>query len=259
MSVPERKAVGFRTYGVAEVEILADHFYQGLQNKDGKKEEMICEWNKFKYNLLNLQKELPQEIARPKAGTNLVHRTPTEWTLEHPIRMSSTYQHLRPCLLELAEVCLSLPVSNAWPERGASAIKRLKTRLRSTLKNDLLNALLQVSINGPEVRDCQPLITTAVKEWLAKPRRKIAKVPSRDVQQAVQLQDAGVQVDTQSEEIERVWRVAEALAQEVDFLEEELERAEALLKLPPEKEGTFDSVSEWENSDSELSDQDDLN
>ena len=97
--------------------------------------------------------------------------------------------------------------------------------------------------------------TSAVEEWLGKPRRKIAKVPSKDVQQAVQLQDAGVQVDTQSEEIERVWRIAEALDQEVDFLEKELERAEALLKLPPEK---ADSISEWKNSASELSDQDDL-
>jgi len=40
----------------AAVEILADHFYQGLQEKDGKKEELICEWNKFKYNPLNLQR-----------------------------------------------------------------------------------------------------------------------------------------------------------------------------------------------------------
>ena len=139
------------------------------------------------------------------------------------MRMSSTYQYLCPCLLELAEVCLSLPVSNAWPERGAAAIKRLKTRLRSTQKNDMLNALLQVSINGPEVKDCQPFITIAVKKWLAKPRRKIAKVSSRDLHQPVQFQDTScVQVDSQSEEIERVWRVAEALDQEVDFLEQEL-------------------------------------
>ena len=121
------------------------------------------------------------------------------------------------------------------------------------------NALLQVSINGPEVKDCQPLITTAVKKWLAKPRRKIAKVSSRDLQQPVQFKDASVQVDTQSEENERVWRVAEALDQEVDFLEQELEHAEALLKLPSEKEWSLDSDTEWENSDSELSDQDDLN
>lgn len=103
------------------------------------------------------------------------------------------------------------------------------------------------------------LITTAVREWLAKPRRKIVKVPSRDVQQPVQPQDASVQAGTLSEEIERVWRVAEALDQEVDFLEQELEHAEALLKLPPEKEGSLDIISEWENSDSELSNQDDSN
>lgn len=172
--------------------------------------------------------------------------------------MSSTYQQLCPCLLELAEVCLSLPVSNAWPERGASAIKRLKTRLRSTLKNDLLNALLQVSIDGPEVKDYQPLMTTAVKELSAKPRQKNAKVPSRDVQQPAQLHDASVQMGTQSEEIQRVWTVAEALDQEVDFREQELEHAEALLKLPSEKEGSLDSNSECKNSDSKLSDQDDL-
>ena len=82
---------------------------------------------------------------------------------------------------------------------------------------------------------------------------------SRDLQQPVQFKDASVQVDTQSEENERVWRVAEALDQEVDFLEQELEHAEALLKLPSEKEWSLDSDTEWENSDSELSDQDDLN
>ena len=41
----------------------------------------------------------------------------------------------------------------------------------------------------------------------------------------------------------------------MDFLEHEIEHAEALLKLPSEKEGSLhDSVSEWENNGSELSD-----
>ena len=60
----------------------------------------------------------------------------------------------------------------------------------------------------------------------------------------------------QSEEIEKVWRVVEALDHELDFLEQELQRAEALLtELPPEK---ADSISEWKKSAFELSDQDDL-
>lgn len=62
MSIPERNAVGFETYEAAEVEILVDHFYYGLQDKDGKKEELICEWI-----------EVPLEIARPRAGRNLGH------------------------------------------------------------------------------------------------------------------------------------------------------------------------------------------
>ena len=29
---------------------------------------------------------------------------------------------------EVAEICYSAPVTNAWPERGASAVKQIKTR-----------------------------------------------------------------------------------------------------------------------------------
>lgn len=46
-----------------------------------------------------------------------------------------------------------MPVSNAWPERGASAIKHIKSRIRSRLKDDMLEALMQVTINGPKVRN----------------------------------------------------------------------------------------------------------
>ncbi|WAR15744.1 hypothetical protein MAR_005849 [Mya arenaria] len=41
-----------------------------------------------------------------------------------------------PILSDLAEIILSLPVSNAWPERGASAVKRIKTRLRTSVENE---------------------------------------------------------------------------------------------------------------------------
>lgn len=80
-------------------------------------------------------REVPEKTARLKAGKNLVEKTPSEWTTEHGMRVSSTHRHLCPCFLELADACLSLPVSNAWPERGASVIKKLKTSLRSSLKD----------------------------------------------------------------------------------------------------------------------------
>ena len=129
--VPERQEAGFKEYGIAEIKVMADYFYQNLEDKlkEDKTEELLCEWRKFKYNLLNLQKEVPPELSRPvgtgKDGTKkLISKTPTEWLLEHMLSLQSTYIHLCPNLLQLAEVCLTLPVSNAWPERGASAIKR---------------------------------------------------------------------------------------------------------------------------------------
>ena len=49
----------------------------------------------------------------------------------------------------LAQVSLVERVTNDWSERGASQVKRVKSRTRSTMKNELLNALLNISINGP--------------------------------------------------------------------------------------------------------------
>ena len=64
-AVPKKNEVGFKQYGIADVELLADFFYQDREDKVAVKEELLCEWAKFKYNLLGLQSQLPQEIARP--------------------------------------------------------------------------------------------------------------------------------------------------------------------------------------------------
>ena len=83
-----------------------------------------------------------------------------------------------PPLLYIAEVVVSWLVSNAWPERGASAAKNVKTGLRSRLQNDMLQAILAVGINGPDVQSYLPVVKEAVRVWLeAKQGRKLPKVP----------------------------------------------------------------------------------
>ena len=57
--------------------------------------------------------------------------------------------YLSSYICELAKIALIKPVTNAWPERGGGALKRVKRWMPSTMKNDLLNSLLQISINGP--------------------------------------------------------------------------------------------------------------
>ena len=44
----------------------------------------------------------------------------------------------------LAQVSLTVPVTNAWPECEASAVKRVQSCTRSSMKNYLLNALLNI-------------------------------------------------------------------------------------------------------------------
>ena len=52
-------------------------------------------------------------------------------------------------VVDLAKISDIVSVTNAWPELGANAVKRIKSRTRSQMKNDVLNSLLHISINGP--------------------------------------------------------------------------------------------------------------
>ena len=79
-------------------------------------------------------------------------------------------------LLYVAEVGLSLPCSNAWPERGGSVINISKTKFRNRLGNETLNSLMQVAINVPDSAQCSDVVKSSVDNWLKKkPRKKLKK------------------------------------------------------------------------------------
>ena len=166
-SVPEKESLSFQTYGDEHIKILADHYYPDdrIQIND--------EWKNLKYEILSWKK---------KVKDSEVDITPTEWALGYILSRKTEYKKHYPLLTHLAEIILSIPVSNAWPERGASAVKRIKTRLRSSLKNDMLQALLQISINGPQVNDQEAtgsIIEQAVDLWeKSKQRRKLPNLTS---------------------------------------------------------------------------------
>ena len=83
-------------------------------------------------------------------------------------------------ILFVAEVGLSLPCSNAWPERGGSVINITKTKFRNQLNNEMLNSLMQVSINAPESNQCSDIDKSAIDNWLKqKPRKKLKKATVR--------------------------------------------------------------------------------
>ncbi|XP_068691032.1 zinc finger protein 862-like [Montipora foliosa] len=154
--LPAKEATDFKTYGVNHVATLADHF--GVTEYVDV-EALKSEWEHFKFVAQDLKTECPMTTT-PQPGN-----TPTEWLLTKLCSISS-FKAMFPNLVKLATVAQTLPVTNAWPERGASALKRIKTRLRNSLKDDMLESLLQITINGPSVSQAKDVVEQAVGLWL---------------------------------------------------------------------------------------------
>ncbi|CAG2201271.1 unnamed protein product [Mytilus edulis] len=68
----------------------------------------------------------------------------------------------------LADAAASSPVTNAWPERGGSCLKNIKTRLRNRLSYKMLQACMHVCINGSDMDSLikSNVIPKAVETWI---------------------------------------------------------------------------------------------
>ena len=185
--------------------LLQITFFSGDENSS-KRLKLEAEWNNFKYELSDWSKD-HQAIPSPST-------TSTEWTLQRFLRHRESYRRSYPLLLQVAEISLSMPVSNAGPERGASALKRLKTHPRNSPKKEMLQSLLHLSINGPPVKESEAVINKAVALWKEKKhRRKLPRssrlqqneraIPNAQEEQEVEEGEGGAVV-TQGEEIQEL-------------------------------------------------------
>ena len=185
--------------------LLQITFFSGDENSS-KRLKLEAEWNNFKYELSDWSKD-HQAIPSPST-------TSTEWTLQRFLRHRESYRRSYPLLLQVAEISLSMPVSNAGPERGASALKRLKTHPRNSLKKEMLQSLLHLSTNGPPVKESEAVINKAVALWKEKKhRRKLPRssrlqqnervIPNAQEEQEVEEGEGGAVV-TQGEEIQEL-------------------------------------------------------
>ena len=112
---------------------------------------------------------------------------------------------------------------------------------------------MHITINGPSTSGCQPLIQEVSKQWLAKPRRNLAKTPARDQQpaKAPTTADASVQVDTHMDNLMEIWETANALDRDTDIIQQEIEATAAHLKPPPVDKAETDSECSESKSDDE--------
>jgi len=71
----------------------------------------------------------------------------------------------------LATIAITLTVATASPERGFSLLKLIKTRLRSSLSQPMLDALMRINWLLDEITTPEMLLQFAYK-WISKgPRR----------------------------------------------------------------------------------------
>ena len=101
----------------------------------------------FKHEIFTLNKKWISFKSQLKNNKIELKSTSTKWSLKQIVKRYAEMDEFKEIAF-LANMSLTVPVTNAWPECGASAVKRVKSHTRSTMKNDLLNALLNISING---------------------------------------------------------------------------------------------------------------
>ena len=100
-------------------------------------------------------------------------QTTTEWSLQYIV---NNYQGQEfSLIIKYAKIAITVPVTNAWPERGATAVKRIKSRLRSTIKMDLINAFLMILMNGPtnNSKEATLIIQKATEKYQSSKQRHV--------------------------------------------------------------------------------------
>ena len=83
--------------------------------------EVVAKFELFKFHMARFNIPAPDK---------LIGETQTEVVLKKLSQMGTLF----PLLSSFAGAVLSLLITNAWPKRGASSIKRIKTRLRVSFK-----------------------------------------------------------------------------------------------------------------------------
>ena len=98
----------------------------------------MTEWEEFKFELIGIRKKYQLLKENPTNNNLKLKETASEWALQYIVKGFREHNYIYIC--ELAKVALITPARNTWPERGASPVKRVKSRMRCTMKTGLLNS-----------------------------------------------------------------------------------------------------------------------
>ena len=171
--LPMSSSPSFYVHGKNEINFLAEQFFPERSVRI-----IMREWEEFKSELIDIKKKY-QLLKENLTNNNLkLKETASEWTLQYIVKGFREDNYIYIC--ELAKIALITPVTNASPERGASAVKGVKSQMRSKRKNNLLNSLLHISINGPPAnsKEADQLLERVCNAYANEKHKKIPQVYS---------------------------------------------------------------------------------
>ena len=152
MELPSKESEKWADYELAEVKTLAQHFFPSNKMFD----QVTAEFCLLKYHMQTLVSN-----AKNASSTEICLST---------LFGNSAYTNLMPAIVQIAEVTLSMPVSNTWPEPGVSTVKRITTRLKGWLWESGKPQKREERSNGVYRLQCQKAVM-----WVAKQKFKTAK------------------------------------------------------------------------------------
>lgn len=141
-------------YGENCIQLLGNHYGMGeapIINKD----ELLGEWHSLRVYMIN--------ECRSKSLKEM---------LKILAKQTSTLALAHPNIAILAQVCITLPITTCDCERAFSTMRRVKSRLRSEMKNSTLNDCMRVSIEGPDMEDFN--FDSCVDAWSKLKNRRIS-------------------------------------------------------------------------------------
>ena len=115
--LPSSDKDSFKEYGNIEVKIITNHFFPRDEDNMTK---LLRQWSQVKFFLSGRKLQIP---AGNQSST---------FFMSFMLKDKGIFHHsMSEELLFVAEVGLSLPCSNAWPERGGGVINNTNTKFRN--------------------------------------------------------------------------------------------------------------------------------
>ena len=138
-------------YGNNYVKELATHFQETGIVSDV--DVCLSEWTHFRqFMRANLMQDTHQDVIKS-------------------LCCDATLAHVYPNLSTFAQICRVVPIASCDVERTFSQLKLIKSRVRNRMKEETLDSLLRIAIEGPPVQEFP--VSEAVALWAKKKNRRL--------------------------------------------------------------------------------------